>query len=245
MASILETTLLRLQCYEGIDTNQALYEWNYPQQLIHIKAQEALENKKDWESLRQNLYSDDFLMKRPLLSSITVEKKCVLLIDEVDRADEEFESFLLEMLSEWQISIPEIGTISATTKPFVVITSNGVRYLSDALRRRCLYLYIDYPSFSKEYQIIMTKIPEIDKELGKQICTFMQLVREENLHKKPGIAESLDWAEALATLHIKALDKAVVESTLGFIIKDWKDQREVKLSLSELLETTGVQSKVF
>ena len=245
MAQVLQTDLIRLQCYEGIDTHQALYEWNYPQQMIHIKSQEVLAaDQRNWESLKQNLYSEDFLMSRPLLQAITAKKKCVLLIDEVDRADEEFESFLLELLSDWQVSIPEIGTIKATTKPMVVLTSNGVRYLSDALRRRCMYLYIDYPSFEKEYQIVMTKIPEIDRQLGIQICHFMQLLREQKIHKKPGIAESLDWAEALAELHISVLDTDIVEQTLGFVIKDWKDQRQVQLSLSELLEATGVKSKV-
>ncbi len=244
LADLLNTQLIRLQCYEGIDASQAIYEWNYPQQLIHIKSQEIRADKEDWKVLKQNLYADEFLMKRPLLKAIMAENKSVLLIDEVDRADEEFESFLLEILSDWQISIPEIGTISAVTKPMVVITSNGVRYLSDALRRRCLYLYIDYPSFEKEYQILMDKVPEIDDHLGQQICQFMQILRNQKLHKIPGVAESLDWAQALAGLHVSALDKEIVSATLGFIIKDWKDQREVQLSLSELLETTGVKSKI-
>ena len=244
VADLLDTSLIRLQCYEGIDASQAIYEWNYPQQLIHIKSREVLADPEEWSSLKKNLYSDEFLMKRPLLQAITSTKKTVLLIDEVDRADEEFESFLLEILSDWQISIPEIGTISAVTRPMVVITSNGVRYLSDALRRRCLYLYIDYPTYDKEYQILINKVPRIDEHLADQICRFMQKLRERRLHKTPGIAESLDWAEALAELHISALDPSVVETTLGFVIKDWKDQREVQTSLAELLEITGVKSKL-
>ena len=244
MADLLGNSLIRLQCYEGIDASQAIYEWNYPQQLIHIKSQEILADKEDWADLKQNLYSEEFLMQRPLLQAITSSEKSVLLIDEIDRADEEFESFLLEILSDWQISIPEFGTISAVSRPMVVITSNGVRYLSDALRRRCLYLYIDYPTYDKEYRIIINKVPEIDEKLADQICRFMQQLREQKLHKIPGVAESLDWAKALAELHISALDQSIVETTLGFVIKDWKDQREVQMSLSELLEATGVKSKL-
>jgi len=167
----------------------------------------------------------------------------VLLIDEIDRADEEFESFLLEVLSDWQITIPEIGTISATHRPYVIVTSNRVRELSEALRRRCLYLYIDYPDFEKELQIVRSKVPEIDAKLGEQICAFMRELRQLRLDKVPGVAETLDWATALANLHVDHLDKETVESTLGIILKDWQDIRHTQMSLSELLEKTGAISK--
>lgn len=166
------------------------------------------------------------------------------MIDEIDRADEAFESFLLEVLSDWQVSIPELGTISAVTKPAVILTTNATRELSEALRRRCMFLYIDYPAFDKEVAIVKAKIPELHDQLVHQICRFMERLREERLRKLPGVAETLDWARALAELHIQDLDRDLVESTLGLILKDWKDQREVQMSLSELLEKTGVQSKL-
>ena len=166
------------------------------------------------------------------------------MIDEVDRSDEEFESFLLELLSDWQITIPEIGTIKATTQPYVILTGNRTRELSEALRRRCLYLWIDYPDFDKELMILRSKVPEADKELGIQICNFMKELRTMKLEKTPGVAETLDWAEALATMHFDHLDKEVISDTLGVILKDWQDIRTVTDSLSELLERTGVRSKI-
>ena len=168
----------------------------------------------------------------------------MLLIDEVDRSDEEFESFLLEVLSDWQITIPEIGTIKATHIPQVILTGNRTRELSEALRRRCLYLYIDYPDFEKEWIIVKSKVPGIDNKLGEQICRFMEQLRVMKLEKTPGIAETLDWALALTALHIDHLDKTIIEQTLGVIIKDWRDTRQVQLSLSELMEKTGVISKI-
>ena len=250
MARALNTDLIRLQCYEGLDASHALYEWNYQRQLLHLKMLEVADkHSSDNGSAdllmqqEETLFSDKFLLKRPLLQAITHHKPPVLLIDEVDRADEEFESFLLEVLSDWQITIPEIGTIRATHIPYVVVTGNRVRELSEALRRRCLYLWIDYPDYDKELAIVLEKVPEIDALLAKQICSFMQALRQLRLEKTPGIAETLDWAMALAALHIDHLDRNLVEQTLGVVLKDWKDVRQTQLSLSELYEKAGVVSK--
>ncbi|CCH02893.1 ATPase [Fibrella aestuarina BUZ 2] len=254
MARALNTDLIRLQCYEGLDANHALYEWNYQRQLLHLKLLELngaittppadqTEASGTLPALEETLFSDTFLLKRPLLQAITHPKAPVLLIDEVDRADEDFESFLLELLSDWQITIPEIGTIRATHIPHVVVTGNRVRELSEALRRRCLYLYIDYPDYDKELSIILAKVPDIDEALARPITAFMQAVRSLRLEKTPGIAETLDWAMALAALHIDHLDKAIIEQTLGVMLKDWKDMRQVQLSLSELYEKAGIVSK--
>ena len=242
MANALQTDLIRLQCYEGLDATHALYEWNYQRQLLHLKMVEH--NAQSIEEKEKTIFSDAFLMKRPLLQAITHHKKPVLLIDEIDRSDEEFESFLLEVLSDWQITIPELGTIKATHIPYVILTGNRTRELSEALRRRCLYVYIDYPDFEKEWLIVKNKVPGIDAKLAEQITLFMQQLRIINLEKRPGIAETLDWAMALSALHIDHLDKNIVEQTLGIVLKDWKDTREVQLSLSELLEKTGVHSKL-
>jgi len=242
MAKALQTDLIRLQCYEGLDATHALYEWNYQRQLLHLKMVEH--NEQTVDEKEQTIFGENFLMKRPLLQAITHNKKPVLLIDEVDRSDEEFESFLLEVLSDWQITIPEIGTIKATHIPQVILTGNRTRELSEALRRRCLYLYIDYPDFEKEWIIVKSKVPGIDNKLGEQICRFMEQLRVMKLEKTPGIAETLDWALALTALHIDHLDKTIIEQTLGVIIKDWRDTRQVQLSLSELMEKTGVISKI-
>jgi MoxR-like ATPase len=242
MARVLQTDLIRMQCYEGLDAAHALYEWNYQRQLLHLKLME--QEKQSVDEKEKTIFSDSFLMKRPLLQAITHHKKPVLLIDEVDRSDEEFESFLLEVLSEWQITIPETGTIKATHIPQVILTSNRTRELSEALRRRCLYLHIGYPDFEKEWMIVTKKVPGIDAKLGEQICRFMQNLRQMRLEKTPGIAETLDWALALSTLHIAHLDKSIIEQTLGVILKDWHDTRQVQMSLSELLEKTGIYSKL-
>lgn len=242
MATALQTDLIRLQCYEGLDATHALYEWNYQRQLLHIKMTEH--NSQTIDEKEKTIFSDGFLMKRPLLQAITHHKKPVLLIDEVDRSDEEFESFLLEVLSDWQITIPETGTIKATHIPQVILTSNRTRELSEALRRRCLYLYIDYPGFEKELAIVKYKVPGIDSKLAEQISRFMQELRQIKLEKTPGLAETLDWAAALASLHIDHLDKKIIEQTLGVILKDWQDTREVQLSLAELMTRTGVISKL-
>jgi MoxR-like ATPase len=242
MASALDTDLIRLQCYEGLDATHALYEWNYQQQLLHLKLAE--QSSQSLEEKEQQIFSDRFLLKRPLLQAITHHKAPVLLIDEIDRADEEFESFLLEVLSDWQISIPEIGTITATHIPQVIVTSNRVRELSEALRRRCLYLWISYPELEKEVRIVQNKLPGIDERLAVEICHFMQEVRKLRLEKVPGIAETLDWAMALSALHIDHLEKELVESTLGIILKDWQDIRHAQDSLSELFEKVGAISKL-
>ena len=242
MAKALNTDLIRLQCYEGLDANHALYEWNYQRQLLHLKMVEH--NSQPLEEKEKTIFNDSFLMKRPLLQAITHDKKPVLLIDEIDRSDEEFESFLLEVLSDWQITIPETGTIKASFIPQVILTGNRTRELSDALRRRCMYLYIDYPDFNKEWQVVKTRVPEIDAKLAEQITRFMQELRLIKLEKVPGLSETLDWAMALSSLHIDHLDKSIIEQTLGLVIKDWRDSRLVQLSLSELLEKTGVISKV-
>lgn len=242
MSRALDTDLIRLQCYEGLDATHAIYEWNYQQQLLHLKMDE--QSGKTLEEKERDIFSERFLLKRPLLQAITHHKAPVLLIDEIDRADEEFESFLLEVLSDWQISIPEIGTLKASHVPQVIVTSNRIRELSEALRRRCLYLYISYPEFEKELQIVRSKVPGIDKDLSRQICAFMQEVRQMRLEKVPGIAETLDWAMALSALHIDHLDKSVVESTLGIVLKDWQDIRHTQDSLSELFEKMGAISKL-
>lgn len=250
MARALNTDLIRLQCYEGLDASHALYEWNYQRQLLHLKMLEVADKQtthtdtaEGLQKQEEALFSDKFLLKRPLLQAITHHKAPVLLIDEVDRADEEFESFLLEVLSDWQITIPEIGTIQATHIPYVVVTGNRVRELSEALRRRCLYLWIDYPDYDKELAIVLEKVPQIDQKLARQISGFMQALRQLRLEKTPGIAETLDWAMALSALHIDHLDKSLVEQTLGVVLKDWKDVRQVQLSLTELYEKAGVISK--
>jgi MoxR-like ATPase len=242
MADMLDTELIRLQCYEGLDAYQAIYEWNYPHQLLHIKMLES--QGYSVEQKEAELFSSKFLMERPLLKAIQSTKQSVLLIDEVDRADEEFESFLLELLSEWQITIPEIGTIKAKSIPQVILTGNRTRELSEALRRRCLYLYIDYPTFEKEVQIIEHKVPGIDHQLAREISAFMKELRSMELEKAPGVSETLDWATALTEMHFDHLDKSLVEETLGVILKDWDDMRETQTSLSELLEKVKVKSKL-
>lgn len=242
MAQAMDTELIRLQCYEGLDSTHALYEWNYQHQLLYLKMQEGQgTNVKD---LEETIFSDRFLLKRPVLRSITHHEKAVLLIDEVDRSDEEFESFLLEVLSDWQVTIPEVGTIEAVHKPQIILTGNRTRELSEALRRRCLYLWIDYPTFEKELAIVKSKVPEIDQQLSTQICGFMKALRELKLEKTPGISETLDWAKALASMHLTHLDKQIVEDTLGVVLKDWQDMRHTQDSLSELLERTGVGSRI-
>ncbi len=242
MTEVLDTRLIRLQCYEGLDAYHAIYEWNYPHQLLNLKMLEGddqtIDKKEEW------LFSEKFLMKRPLLEAIQTKKPSVLLIDEVDRADEEFESFLLEILSDWQVTIPEIGTIEATSIPQVILTSNRTRELSEALRRRCLYLYIDYPSFDKEVSIIRRKIPKINEQLAVDIAAFMQELRQRRLEKVPGVAETLDWATALSEMHFDHLDNELIESTLGVVLKDWDDMKQTQESLSELLEKVKVRLKV-
>jgi len=219
MASLFNTQLIRLQCYEGLDASTALYEWNYPKQLLHIRLEEQKKTGK--EEIERLIYGEEFLIKRPLLEAIlsSNEKAPVLLIDEIDRSDEEFEAFLLEVLSDFQITIPEIGTLKANQKPMVVVTSNRTRDVHDALKRRCLYHWIDYPSFDKEYRIVTTRLPKIEAKLAKQVTHFMQQIRSLDFFKKPGVSETLDWAMALINMQRKYLDEEVVRETLGCILK--------------------------
>jgi MoxR-like ATPase len=242
MARMLETNLIRLQCYEGLDAAAALYEWNYQKQLLHIKLHESAHRAVDEEE--QEIFSEPFLLKRPLLQAITQERSPVLLVDEVDRADEEFEAFMLEIFSDWQVTIPEIGTIKATHPPHVILTSNRTRELSDALRRRCLYLWIDYPPYDKEVAIVERKVPGINARLAKEIGRFMESLRRVRLAKVPGVAESLDWAQALTGLHADHLDETLVTETLGCILKDADDikrfRAEVgKAGLAPFLQVPG------
>lgn len=220
LAAQLGTNLIRLQCYEGLDVNTTIYEWNYQKQLLHIK---LFEQEKDKKALGSQIFGMDYILKRPLLQSISAEVPVVLLIDEIDRADEEFEAYLLELLSDFQISIPELGTIKAVTKPLVVLTSNRSRELSDALRRRCLYHWVDFPSKAKEIDIIAKKLPQIEEELATQVVTFIHNLRKSSLHKPPGIAESLDWAKTLLLMNVKNITDEVVHNTIGSVLKHKED----------------------
>ena len=225
LASVRATRLIRLQCYEGLDTHAAIYEWNYQRQLLAIKLLE--QDGRSVAQKEQDIFSERYLLKRPLLEAITCEQPPVLLIDEVDRADEAFEAYLLELLSDFQLSIPELGTVRATTRPLVVITSNGTRELSDALRRRCLYQYIDYPDAEKELAIVRLKAPHAAPGLARQIVSFVQGVRRMELQKKPGIAETLDWTAALLRLGVSVIERDGAErilETLGALIKTRDDR---------------------
>jgi MoxR-like ATPase len=228
LSRILQSRLIRLQCYEGLDANTALYEWNYSKQMLKIKLEEGGGRSRD--ELEHLIFSQEFLLKRPLLDAIMSDGSMppVLLIDEVDRSDEEFEAFLLEVLSDFQITIPEIGTIQAERRPFVILTSNRTREIHDALKRRCLYLWLDYPSFEKEYEIVRAKIPGIQQTLAEQICTFMQKLRQVSFYKRPGIAETLDWAQALLHLDQAALVPETVRETVGCILKYHEDVERFK-----------------
>ena len=221
MASALDRDLVRLQCYEGLDESKALYEWNYQKQLLSIQVNMCA---RDSDELTRSLFSDAYLLERPLLQSIRSEKPVVLLIDEIDKADEEFEAFLLELLSEMQVTIPEIGTIKAKSVPFVVLTSNRARPLSEALRRRCAYLYIQYPDMEKELAILRAKLPHVDDRLAAQVALAVQKLRSnEAILKKPSIAETLDWAAALDALGIRELTPDALRQTAGFILKNSED----------------------
>lgn len=227
LSSVKDTKLIRLQCYEGLDAAQAIYEWNYQRQLLTIRA--ASEAGETGKSVEDRIFSRDFLLERPLLAAITHDTSPVLLIDEIDRADEEFEAYLLEILSDFQISIPELGTIKAVSRPIVILTSNGTRDLSDALRRRCLYTYVNYPDRATELAILKARSPEIEAHLADQIIGFVQKLREEELEKTPGVAEMLDFAAALMGLGIADLtdDPGVLQSTLTTLLKTQSDQAQV------------------
>ena len=231
MASALGRDLVRLQCYEGLDESKALYEWNYQKQLLSIQVNM---NNQDKDSLTKSLFSDDYLLERPLLKSIRSEKPVVLLIDEIDKADEEFEAFLLELLSEMQVTVPEIGTIRAKSIPFVVLTSNRSRPLSEALRRRCAYLYIEYPDMEKEMAILRAKLPHVDDRLCAQVALAVQKLRSnESILKKPSIAETLDWAAALDALGIRELTPDALRQTAGFVLKNNEDLDAMDLDTEE------------
>lgn len=228
LAKVLNAKLIRLQCYEGLDANTALYEWNYPKQMLRIKLEEVEHGDK--EAVETEIFSQDYLIKRPLLEAIQTDGASppVLLIDEIDRADMEFEAFLLEVLSDFQITIPEIGTIAAKHRPYVFLTSNRTREIHDALKRRCLYHWIEYPSFEKEYEIVTTKFPEVEANMARQICAFMQRVRQMNFYKRPGVAETLDWASALIALSRKELDDKTVVETMGCVFKYREDLNHLR-----------------
>ncbi len=230
LASALGTRLIRLQCYEGLDVNTAVYEWNYPRQLLELRLIEAGGQKGSREEFLADIFRPEFLLKRPLLQAIedSQPRPPVLLIDELDRADEEFEAFLLEVLSDWQITIPELGTIRASRPPVVVITSNRTREIHDALKRRCIYYWIDYPTFDKELAIVRTRAPEVSERLARQLVTFIQELRRVELYKVPGVAETLDWAAALAALDRQDLSEEAVDSTLGVILKYQEDIARVR-----------------
>src|SRR2546426_10222971 len=232
LARVLDTELIRLQCYEGLDAASALYEWNYARQLLHIRLQER--DGHAAPEAEAKIFSEPFLLKRPLLQAIAHEGRApVLLVDEIDRSDEEFEAFLLEVLSDFQVTVPELGTLRARERPHVVLTSNRTRELSDALRRRCLYLFIDYPSLEKETRIIARKVPGIDARLSREISKFMETLRQVRLAKVPGVAETLDWAQALAALHADHLDEPILAETLGCLLKDNDDMKRFRAEVAK------------
>jgi MoxR-like ATPase len=235
MAQLLDTELIRLQCYEGLDLNQAVYEWNFARQIMHIRLLEA----RGEHPAEAELFGPQFLLRRPLLQAIHPEtprdRAPVLLVDEIDRSDEEFEAFLLEVLSDFQITIPEIGTLKAEQPPVVVLTSNRTREVHDALKRRCLYFWIDYPTFQKELEIVRARIPEAPAALSRQVTAFVQDLRQADLYKLPGVAETIDWTTALIALDQKALDPVVVDETLGVILKYQDDVDKIKGSAARAI----------
>jgi len=233
LAEMLHTDLIRLQCYEGLDEAKALYEWNYQKQLLRIQADRAQD--LSWEEVTQHIFSHDYLLERPLLRAITAPRRVVLLIDEVDKADEEFEAFLLELLSDFQVSIPELGTVRARNRPVVVLTSNRARELSEALKRRCLYLWLDFPGLEKEREIIALKVPDLEPRLQEQVARFVHGLRKLDLQKAPSIAETLDWARALQALRIKELSAPVVRQTLNLVLKHEEDLRKAEVKTAALV----------
>jgi len=241
LSRILDTPLIRLQCYEGIDVNQAVYEWDYARQLLHIRTAEALGATGDRERFEDELYTREFLVSRPLLQALEHrgESPPVLLIDEVDRADDEFEAFLLEILSDFAITIPEIGTIRTEHPPVAVLTSNRTREVHDALKRRCLYFYIDHPGLEREVEIVRLRVSEAEERLARQVAEAVQRLRGMDLYKPPGVAETLDWTEALVALGAKELDEALIEATLGSVVKYREDQQRALGAALRLLTGTG------
>ena len=243
VAAALGTDLIRLQCYDGLDVSQAVYEWDYARQLLELRILEAAD-ALNRETARRELYSESFLIKRPLLQAIDPSRTrpAVLLIDEIDRADEEFESFLLELLSDFQITIPELGTITAKHRPVVIITSNRTREVHDALKRRCVYQWIDYPTIDREMKIVLLKIPGITEQLATQVVRVVQGLRHQELYKAPGVAETLDWAEALQHLNSESLDAAILDSTLGLLLKYRDDVEMVRGPIAQELIREATES---
>lgn len=237
MAAALGRELVRMQCYEGLDESKALYEWNYQKQLLSIQVNMGA---TDSDELTRSLFSDEYLLERPLLKSIRSPEPVVLLIDEIDKSDEEFEAFLLELLSDMQVSIPEVGTIRASTIPFVVLTSNRARPISDALRRRCAYLYIEYPDMEKELAIVRARLPHVDEQLAAQVVGAVQQFRlNEAILKKPSIAETLDWAEALHALGVRELTPEIMRSTVGFVLKNNEDIDTIRETILSQEDAAG------
>jgi MoxR-like ATPase len=244
LAEALGTRLIRLQCYEGLDAVTALYDWNYPRQMLHARLSEG--GSLTLEEREAQIFSEKFLLKRPLLEAITQDRSPVLLIDEVDRADEAFEAFLLEVLAEWQVTIPELGTIQAKHKPRVIVTSNRTRELSDALRRRCLFIWLPYPSLQQEIEILGARVPGLSARLAQEIARMMQTLRGLPLQKAPGVAESIDWAVALIRLHSNHLDPQTIEQTLGCVVKVREDQEVVAGHRAEIAAMqAGIESRDF
>lgn len=238
LAEVRGAKLLRLQCYEGLDEGKALYEWNYQMQLLYI---EAAKQKAEWSQLRKDVYTEEFLLSRPLLAALRTTRPAVLLIDELDKSDEEFESFLLEFLAEFQMTIPELGTIRAKNKPVVIITSNNTRDFSEALKRRCFHLYLDYPDFAREMEIISSKVPELPALLARQVVTFVQNLRQHDLKKIPSIAETIDWAKALLIMGKESLDLDTVKSSLSTLLKFQEDIRKIEPKLEYMLSTSHLK----
>ncbi len=236
LSNLLGSRLIRLQCYEGLDVSSAVYEWDYKRQMLEIRMLEA-SGSRDTDKVKREVFSSEFLIKRPLLQALEAHdgKASVLLIDELDRADEEFEAFLLEFLSEWQISVPEVGTIRAEIPPVVIITSNRTREIHDALKRRCLYHWIDYPSFEKELRIVLEKVPGIPDVLSRQVVAFVQELRGLELYKAPGIAETLDWAASLMALDVTSLEPNAIEDTMGALLKYQDDIVRARAAAQDLL----------
>jgi MoxR-like ATPase len=242
LAQLLDTDLVRLQCYEGLDEARALYEWNYQKQLLRIQADRA--EARAWDEVSSRIFSREFLLERPLLRALTAPRRVVLLIDEVDKADPEFEAFLLEMLSDFQVSVPELGTIVARERPVVVLTSNRTRELSEALVRRCLHLFIDFPGPEKEAEIVALKVPDLDARLQLQVARFVAGLRKLELRKAPSIAETLDWARGLCALGVRELDASTVRQTLSLVIKHEEDLRKAEPKVGSLLGAAGARTKV-
>jgi MoxR-like ATPase len=229
LADVLDTPLLRLQCYEGIDASQALYDWDFPRQLLHLRAAEAAGDASDVERLEAEVYSRRFLLARPLLAALETTPS-VLLVDEVDRADDEFEAFLLEVLSDYTVTVPELGTVRAATPPVVVVTSNRTREVHDALKRRCLYHWVEHPGFEREVAVVRRRVPDASEELARQVAAAAQALRDEDLLKPPGVAETIDWTTALVALGAERLDADTATATLGAVLKYREDQQHVQRS---------------